>query len=760
MPFCGECGKQYKDGLKFCPHCGTPNELFKAESKKQKAESSTESTFRMDTVLPNGAEEYKTRIRGASSYGVLNLEDLPAGHVIDDRYEIKEKVGQGGFGAVYRVFDRTMEIDKALKVIPQAVVSDAEALYDLQQEAKTMIALNHPNIVRVFDFHNTGSIKYIDMEYVPGKTLTQFKLECPKKQMPEVQVKEYAIKIAQGMAYAHQHNVLHKDIKPQNIKVTPEGAIKIMDFGIAETVRTSMSRIQNTSSSGTLVYMSPEQIKGKDVGKESDIYSFGAMLYELLSGHPPFYKGDISYQILNEEPGVIEHVSEGMKQIIMRCLQKNYQDRYKCFESIVKNLGGKIETREQLVLERSKTSSSSFIKKLVGITIITDPESVVVTIDSKNQWKTPFKGKLTTGRHSISLSKEGYESINSELDVNENSDNEFFIEMKSAMGTITVETEKPGFDILLNGENTSKKTPFTFNNIIPDVDYDFKIESEKYYSNPETIRISEKEHKIYKPHLKQYPQIEGMIFVKGGTFQMGIINDHEALVHSVTVSSFLIGKNEVTQKEWRDIMGKNPSFSKKKKVIEKGFLGMGRKIEKIDNDNHPVERINWYDAVAFCNKKSELEGLKKCYSGRGNNIKCDFTKNGYRLPTEAEWEFAARGGRQSMGYTYSGSNTLDDVAWYSDNSGGETHPVGRKQANELGIYDMSGNVWEWCWDWFGSYRRSSQTNPKGDSTGSDRVVRGGSWNSITSYSRVAFRTYNYPASSYSYIGFRLVRSAI
>jgi serine/threonine protein kinase len=333
MPFCKKCGKKLDDDAAFCPGCGTPvskaeNTEQTAESRKQKSESSEDA--------------YRTQIRGASSYGVLNLEDLPAGHVIDDRYEIQEKVGQGGFGAVYRVFDRTMEIDKALKVIPQAVVSDAEALYDLQQEAKTMIALNHPNIVRVFDFHNTGSIKYIDMEYVPGKTLTQLKLECPNKQMPEAQVKEYAIKIAQGMAYAHQNNVLHKDIKPQNIKVTPEGAIKIMDFGIAETVRTSMSRIQNSSSSGTLVYMSPEQIKGKNVGKESDIYSFGAMLYELLSGHPPFYKGDISYQILNEEPGVIEHVSEGIWRLVKTCLAKDYMERYSTFDEVIHELTGTV----------------------------------------------------------------------------------------------------------------------------------------------------------------------------------------------------------------------------------------------------------------------------------------------------------------------------------------------------------------------------------------------------------------------------------
>ena len=140
MPFCEKCGKKIRNGAAFCPECGTP--VAKAEQIKQKAEETT--------------DDFKTQLRGKpQAYGVLNLENLPEGHVIDDRYEIKEKVGQGGFGAVYRVFDKNMGIDKALKIIPEAIVSDKEAMFDLQSEAKTMIALNHPDIVRVYDFHKT-----------------------------------------------------------------------------------------------------------------------------------------------------------------------------------------------------------------------------------------------------------------------------------------------------------------------------------------------------------------------------------------------------------------------------------------------------------------------------------------------------------------------------------------------------------------------------------------------------------------------------
>jgi formylglycine-generating enzyme required for sulfatase activity len=223
---------------------------------------------------------------------------------------------------------------------------------------------------------------------------------------------------------------------------------------------------------------------------------------------------------------------------------------------------------------------------------------------------------------------------------------------------------------------------------------------------------------------------DNMVFVKGGTFQMGSNeSDDEKPIHSVTVNDFYIGKYEVTQKEWRAIMGTNPSHFK-------------------DCDSCPVEKVSWNDVQEY---------IKKLNAKTGRN---------YRLPTEAEWEYAARGGNQSKGYAYSGSNTIDNVAWYGENSydlGSEhknygTNPVGQKSPNELGIYDMSGNVYEWCTDWYGSdyYKNSSSNNPKGANSGTYRVLRGGAWNYTPAICRIAFR-FNYaPTIRSNYIGFRVV----
>ena len=178
------------------------------------------------------------------------------------------------------------------------------------------------------------------------------------------------------------------------------------------------------------------------------------------------------------------------------------------------------------------------------------------------------------------------------------------------------------------------------------------------------------------------------------------------------------------------------------------------------SDDHPVTCVSWYDAVAYCNWKSQTEGLTPCYSGSGSSTTCNFFANGYRLPTEAEWEYAARGGENSRGYTYSGSNSADEVAWYTNNSGNKTHQVGQKKVNEMGLYDMSGNVWEWCNDWYDPsyYGSSPGQNPRGPSSGSSRVVRGGSWFDKPYLLRCAYRYRLNPVNGYNLNGFRCVRT--
>ncbi len=229
-----------------------------------------------------------------------------------------------------------------------------------------------------------------------------------------------------------------------------------------------------------------------------------------------------------------------------------------------------------------------------------------------------------------------------------------------------------------------------------------------------------------------------MVYVEGGTFQMGATSEQggyydsdEKPVHSVTLSDYYIGKFEVTQGLWEKVMGTTIRQQRDKANSGRPLYGVG--------SNYPMYYVNWEEAQEFCRKLSQLTGKT------------------YVLPTEARWEYAARGGVKSKGYKYSGSNTIDDVAWYDDNY--STHPVGTKLPNELGIYDMSGNVWEWCsdwYDWYGSYSSESQSNPTGPSTGSNRVLRGGSWGFNARSCRVSDRNRCIPSYRDGDGGFRVV----
>jgi formylglycine-generating enzyme required for sulfatase activity len=246
--------------------------------------------------------------------------------------------------------------------------------------------------------------------------------------------------------------------------------------------------------------------------------------------------------------------------------------------------------------------------------------------------------------------------------------------------------------------------------------------------------------------------------IPAGTFRMGNITDHSdglpdaKPVHEVMITRpFLMSRTEVTQEHYEVVMGNNPSY----------FSGA----------DMPVEQVSWYEAVAFCNALSLQEGLDPCYSGNGDSTTCDFTANGYRLPTEAEREYACRGGMETDFYTGGMTNSrctvldpaLDMAGWYCGNSNFSTHPVGLKEPNSFGLYDMHGNVYEWCWDWYSSnyYGSSPGVDPRGPGGGGllvHRVARGGAFAGWPYSCRSSYRYNSSPEIKYSSIGFRVVRA--
>lgn len=265
----------------------------------------------------------------------------------------------------------------------------------------------------------------------------------------------------------------------------------------------------------------------------------------------------------------------------------------------------------------------------------------------------------------------------------------------------------------------------------------------KQASPKDAIKIEEQQtvEKINKIEFKMIP-------ISGGTFNMG---NADTRIVPVMLSPYLISNILITQGLYQQVVGNNPS-----KI--KGLL-------------NPVESVSWYDAIVFCNKLSKLHKLKPCYSIGTNTdfneiernsqlwmrLSCDMKADGYRLPTEAEWEFAASGGGKCL---YAGSDDIEQVAWYGENSGIKTHPVGQKMPNRFGLYDMSGNVEEWCNDWYADYKQIPQNNPVGSMMGTHKIKRGGSWLHDAEQCVISARNFSLPQSRGATLGFRICQSKI
>jgi formylglycine-generating enzyme required for sulfatase activity len=234
-----------------------------------------------------------------------------------------------------------------------------------------------------------------------------------------------------------------------------------------------------------------------------------------------------------------------------------------------------------------------------------------------------------------------------------------------------------------------------------------------------------------------------MVLLEAGRFTMGDEKEIDATPHEVAVSSFYIDKYPVTQEQFKKVMAENPSRWK--------------------GDKNPVEQVRWSDAVKYCNARSLKEGLRPCYDLQ--TWQCNFEANGYRLPTEAEWEYACRAGSETMYFFGDGPSKLSDYGWVDENSNGKPHPVGQKKPNPWGLYDMCGNVWEWCNDFYqvDYYQQSPEENPRGPKEGETKVVRGGAWKFSADSCRSGYRYNEAPGYSdvcfgYDIYGFRCVKN--
>ncbi len=317
MLICSNCGQEINEAMEFCPACGTPEDFFKTLEYREVARRKASTSY----VILDAAEENK----------------FSPGDLIDERLEIISRIGYKLIFPVYRAYDRSEQVERMLTFIPPLITENPEAMEYISREMISQTQLSHPNILSVTGFYEEGPYKYIETEYSSGESLSFIKLNSARRRLSEKGVRKIIPRIVEGLDYAFKNDLLHRNLKPQNILITPGGMIKIRDFGVTDTLRNALNMVQENIYKESLLYMSPEQIRGKELTVQSDIYSLGVTIYDLLNGHPPFYKGDIYNQIIHEKVDEIPWVSKQMNRFLQKCLAKMPSDRYMNYNELLED---------------------------------------------------------------------------------------------------------------------------------------------------------------------------------------------------------------------------------------------------------------------------------------------------------------------------------------------------------------------------------------------------------------------------------------
>ena len=780
--YCAKCGNKNIDDASFCISCGSDLKRQTPAERKNGADTLDSGATGVNTELPE--------------------VDLSIGSLFADRYEILDTGKAGGMGAVYRCRDIKFNETVALKIIHSRLLSSPAALTRFCHEVAISRKFHHDHIVRVYNLENWQGMEYFTMEWIKGGTLRDI-LDRRKSEGRPFSLEEASIVISQlasALEYAHQFTV-HRDIKPENILIESSQehqevisksiSIKLTDFGIAKML--SPSKFTTTSiNMGTPYYMAPEQkLDAGNVDKRADIYAMGVLLFEFFTLNNTIGL-ELPSELNSDLPAEID-------MVLKKALVSKPEGRYACAQELALALenidaGSVIATSNEIeaVADRTppvrniappsepqqetpesdlpesplpKRNLMPYYAALAVLILITSiylynrsgedsqiseqsrvNQKAEAEILSTQENEAEEKQKEELTRMAIDeqvdeLARRAEERLEVELarkaeqarqaDEKRKAD----LTRKTEQAQARLEEEKRKADSARKAEQEQVR----LEEEIRSADLALKAVQEqpaKKASQAEEkssvaltgqIREEKKSEPVKLPLSNQHA--EDMISIKGRCFKMGsgfwLRYEDEKPAHDVCLDDFLIGKYETTQGQWKEIMGMNPS----------GFKDCG--------DSCPVENVSWNEVKEFIEKLNQKTGKE------------------YRLPTEAEWEYAARASQIKWDWSGTDDETkIADYAWYGMNSQWKTHPVGQKEPNTFGLYDMTGNVYEWVSDWYDKeyYKKSPRMNPKGADSGGFRVMRGGSWVSEPKDLYVYNRGQSFPDIRFNSTGFRLAAS--
>ncbi len=656
----------------------------------------------------NGAEHEK------GQKALPNKVNLRPGMTIVGKYEVLELLGEGGMGAVYRCLDVTSSMEVAIKTIPPELCHSKAEMEDLKENYQMVSKLIHENIAVYRELIYEPSIEayFIVMELVEGIELREWM--CMKRRADKLTLKATVgvlRQVAEALDYAHGMKVMHRDIKPANIMVMPDGRVKVLDFGLAANIHSSMSYISGEfdEQSGTCLYMAPEQWEGLHQDSATDQYALAVIAYEMLAGERPFESEDIKNlfeMVLKEEPKPIAGMPQYVNDALLRGLAKERKERFASCVEFVNALAGKE------LMPAGTGSASKMLRR--GLLLM-----LVFAVLALGFWRFSRRhqgiASMSVSLDSHIREKQKPEDADSRhktiQDTKDYSDMQQPGVEKDASGkgideTPTVPAQEGAGAAAKS--SSSKTNADEASIVIADektyLVVDLKTGKWEYSKEPPDVKGSR--CRVTELWLRRIPH---------GTFDMG---DKNLKRRVILTQDYYIGVFEVTQAQWELVTGTGPFTAFKGEAL-------------------PVERVSYNDI------------MERFFASL--NIKTGLS---FGLPTEAQWEFACRTGKEGR------SLSLDEVAWYSRNAENRPHEVGTKEPNSWGLYDICGNVSEKCSDWFVRVLEEGvHENPTGPKKGRDdmRVVRGMSFtDSDNGNADVLKRVGCKPEEAGENAGFRLV----
>jgi formylglycine-generating enzyme required for sulfatase activity len=634
-------------------------------------------------------------------------------------YRVLGLVGAGGMGTVLRArhaeegWATQQGGDVAIKLFHSEIASAPEFRARFLTEAGLGRRIQHPGLVPVYDVLSEGGYLGTVMGFVAGRPLSTF---VKPGGMPVKQVLPLVRALGETLDHLHAQGVVHRDVKPANVMVCPDGRPVLLDLGIAkDTLGSERAQTQPLMAMGTSAWMAPEQVDAARVEGAADRYALGLMTYALLSGRMPWGEMESDAQVLVRKASgrldALDAAGSVVSTAVMRMLSVVPGDRY--------------------------ASCGLFLSALQGHAVGEGAASVVVG------WRYLGAGKESRPMALPLIVAEVLKAP----------EGRHLVWRPGLAGWVSWREEKAVLEAVSEEMSAVQKKPGR------------PAKAPALASAPATVPVAAREAPALVTDRRkagERARVTGtgmggsysfeMAYVPAGPFMMGSAKTEDGRKpdeqqHEVRLTrGFEVGVFPVTQGLYKAVTGTNPSHH------TSWFRDTGQ---------WPVEEVSWFGAVRFCNALSRSMGLPEAYrvgaSDKAPSVEWNMSSGGFRLLTEAEWEYAARAGGR---YWFAGSDRSEEVGWMEKNSGNAAHIVGQKPPNGWGLYDMTGNVWEWVWDWYGAYDTGAVVDPMGPAEGTSRVVRGGGFSSTLANARVANRLHLDRGFRNCDLGLRLARTIL